>query len=136
MVNQVTKLELYGDNQAGDIRRYKCASNAAISKGDILILSSGKTVASHTTGALGVFAGIASMEKKNNDYSVEVSAWTNLLASIVSSLAITVGDFVGTSATRNVVKSLTANTSSSAIKIGVAYSSVATATRLPVRILI
>lgn len=136
MVMEVVVTEKLGANRDGEPRHYVCASNAAISKGDICILSSGRVAAAHSTGALGIFAGVAAMEKSNGDYSTSVSCLTNFIGNFQSSLAISVGDLVGTDVCPNRVKALTANTSSHGIVVGIAYSTVATATRVPVRVLI
>ena len=60
---------------AASIRQYTVASNAAIPKGSLLVLSDPQTAALATVGNTPC-AGISSMEKENNDYSTTISAWT------------------------------------------------------------
>lgn len=92
MVNELTVVELYGANNDGDKRRYTCASGTAITKGTLLTLTDNRTAiaASGTSGAL--CAGIAAMDKANNDNSTSISAWTNGIFKAVASQAIVVGN--------------------------------------------
>ena len=135
MAREVTKVELYGANNDGDPRSYIIASSAVVAKGTFLKVGDGRT-ASASTGTGDIFAGIASMGKVA-DYSVTIAAWTNGIFNCVASGVITTGDLVQTiTAYPNAVSSLTVNTSSHAIVVGVALDDVANGERVNVRILI
>ena len=76
MTNEAVKVELYGANNDGNPIRYTCASGTAIAKGTLLKFSGDNTVAAHD-GEGNVIAGIAAMDKANNDYSTTISVWTD-----------------------------------------------------------
>ncbi len=133
MANEVTKVELYGANNDGDPRSYIVASSAALAKGTVLDFGDGR-IATASTGASDIFAGVACMEKKGDDYSVTVSAWTNGIFEFVAWGPVTAGDNVGTAAVANKVTSLTANTSSHAIVVGYALDTVASGARVAIRV--
>ena len=84
------KVELYGSNNDGGLRRFTVADGTQISKGILLALSDPRTAAA--AGALETtFAGVAAMEKVANDGSTSISAWTDGIFEAVASLAIGVG---------------------------------------------
>lgn len=92
MTAQAVKVELYGQNNDGDRRRYTIASDAAVAKGDLLILTSPRT-ASVTGGASGaMFAGVAAEAHDGLDFSTSITAYTNGIFDIVASTAITAGN--------------------------------------------
>jgi hypothetical protein len=124
MAREATKIELFGSNNDGDQLVYTCASGTAIAKGTILKFASPRT-ASASTGTTDLIAGIASMDKKVDDYSTTVSVWTNGIFKVTASGAITAGDLCGTAAPGNYVIALTVNTSSHAVVLGTAMETVA-----------
>ena len=85
------KVELYGQNNMGDIRRYTCASNVAITKGTLLILSDPRTAAAHATTAGGYMAGVAAAAKSATDLATTIPAWTNGVFEVTCSGTCTVG---------------------------------------------
>ena len=90
MANEWTKVELYGQNNDGDPRRYTCASGTAISKGTLLVLSDPRTVAAHAS--IGQYmGGVAAMDKSATDGSTSISAWTNGIFEGKSSGTMTIG---------------------------------------------
>jgi len=125
MANECTKVELYGQDNSGDPRRYSCASYAKISKGLILKVA-GERVASSAALTASRIAGIAAMDKAADDKSTSVSAWTNGVFSGIASGAITAGDMLQT-ATKNEVMRYPATTASSwAVVFGPALEDAAT----------
>ena len=71
-----TKVELYGQNNDGDPRRYTVASGTAISKGTLLAMTDARTAIAQSTAGQAL-AGVASMDKSATDLSTSISAWTN-----------------------------------------------------------
>ena len=71
-----TKVELYGVNDAGDVRGFDCASGTKIPKGTVLKGTSART-ASASDGVADVYAGVASADKSATDFSTRVGAWEN-----------------------------------------------------------
>ena len=69
------KVELYGQNNDGDPRRYTVASGVAIPKGTVLAMTDPRTAAAHSASGQAV-AGVAAMAKSATDGSVSISAWT------------------------------------------------------------
>lgn len=92
----VKKVELYGANNDGDVRRYTVADNTAISKGILLKLTDARTASASTGSASNALAaaGISNAEKKVNDGSTSLGAWTNGIFEISASGAITAGNAV------------------------------------------
>jgi len=133
MAREATKIELYGDNNDGGNRRFTVASNAAIVKGTFLKFAGPRT-ASASAGTGDFFAGIASMEKVNNDYSTSISAWTNGIFECTASGAITAGDLLKSAAPGNYVITCTTNATSQAVVIGYALETAAADETLAVRI--
>ena len=91
MVNEITVVELYGENRDGDKRRYTCASGTAIAKGTLLTLSNDRTAAAASASGQ-ICAGIAAMDKANDDFSTSITAWTNGVFLAVASQAVVAGD--------------------------------------------
>lgn len=98
MANEVVILEKYGSNNDGGLRRRTVASNAAIPYGTILKLTDPNTAAIMDAAAQ-AFAGISAMEKKNDDYSETITVFTDVVADIVASGAVTLGAWVTGSST-------------------------------------
>ena len=101
-VAAVVPIELYGLNNGGNKRRYACSDGAKINKGDILKLVADRT-ASQSLGTGDVFAGIAAMDKEAGDGSTTISAWTDGIFDITASVAVVVGQIVGTAAGGNAI---------------------------------
>ncbi len=135
MAREVTKIELYGVNDAGDVRGFDCASGVKIKKGTVLKLASPRT-ASASTGTGDIFAGVASADKAGDDNTTRVGAWQNGILEFTASQAITAGDLIQTAASTggNYVMALLVNTSSSQIIVGTAQKSVANDERVQVRV--
>ena len=93
MANEIVKIELYGDNQAGDPVRYTCASNVAIVKGTLCKFSGDHTVDACASRSAAI-AGVAAMDKSATDLSTTITLWTNLKADVKASGAIAVGNMV------------------------------------------
>lgn len=125
MTNEAKPIELYGTLEAGDQRRFTCASAVAISKGTILTLSDPRTAAA-TTSTNAIFAGIASMDKESNDNSTSISAWENGIFDIYASGAVNIGNAVmtaaGATASANKVIAVTTSASAGSI-VGIALES-------------
>ena len=109
MANEWKKVELYGQNNDGDPRRYTVASGVAISKGTLLIIGAERTAAAHATSAGGYIAGVAAMDKSATDLSTSISAWTNGVFEATASGTLTAGHPFKTSTAANQVE-VAANT--------------------------
>lgn len=94
----VKKVELYGFNNDGDVRRFTCGNNNTITKGDLLVFYDPRT-ASHaiecSSMQLKAAAGIAAMDKVTGDGSTSISVWTNGIFECTCSNAIQCGHAVG-----------------------------------------
>ena len=93
MVN-ATKVELYGNNQDGQPRRYTVADGTGISKNRLTTLADPRTVTevSATPATHGyVCAGVTAMEKEASDGSTSISVWTQGVFEMSASGAITLG---------------------------------------------
>ena len=133
MAREVTKVELYGVNDAGDVRGFDCASGTKIPKGTILKLATART-ASASTGTGDIFAGVASADKSATDNSTRVGAWENGILEFTASQAIIAGDLLQTAVPGNYVMPIAANTSSKQIVVGYALKSGAAGARVQVRV--
>ena len=135
MTNEVTVVEVYGQNNSGDIRRFTVGDGASIKKGSILRLVDPRT-ASHAVGTGDVFAGIASMDKEAGDGSTSISGWENGDFGMVSSGAILAGNKVKTAGGNNYVMACTSTdmASSLAIIIGDALEAGSDEERIEVRV--
>jgi len=102
MAREVTKIELYGNEELGDIRGFDCTSGTKISKGTVLKFASPRT-ASASTGTGDVYAGVASADKSGTDYSTRVGCWENGILEFTSSGLVTAGQKVKTAAPGNYV---------------------------------
>ena len=130
-----TKIELYGVNDAGDVRGYDCASGTKISKGAILKLTTARTAAT-SDGEADVFAGVASADKANDDYTTRVGAWQNGIFEFEASGTVTVGDYVVTGEIAQSVRTATAAEAASTqhVIIGYAIKTATAGTRVQVRV--
>ena len=132
MAREVTKIEQYGMNSAGDIRGFDCASGTKIPKGTILKLATPRT-ASASTGTADIFAGIASADKSGTDFSTRVGAWENGIYEFTASGTIVAGDKLQTATPGNYVMRMPSFTSHQ-IEVGYAVKSAATYERVQVRV--
>ena len=135
MANEWTKVELYGQNNDGDPRRYTVASGVAISKGTLLIISDPRTASAHTTASGAYMAGVAAMDKSATDLSTSISAWTNGVFEASASTAITVGYPVVSGDTANFV-AVAASAASGAAVIGYALETATAAEVINVRVML
>lgn len=136
MAREATPVELYGQNNGGDKRRYTCTDTPAITKGTFLKFADPRT-ASASTGTGDTFAGIAAMDKEASDGSLSISAWTNGIFEMVASGAITAGQKVKTAAPGNyVMVCQEADISSYAVVVGVALETASDNETINVRVLI
>ena len=103
MADAWTKVELYGQNNDGDPRRYTCASGTAIAKGTLLQLTDPRTASAHS-GAAQRGAGVAAMAKSATDGATTITAWTNGIFEAVASGVITAGSAIEAGINVNVVK--------------------------------
>ena len=133
MAREVTKIELYGVNDAGDVRVFDCASGTKISKGTVLVLSTARTAAA-STGTADLFAGVASADKSGTDYTTRVGAWQNGILEFTASGAINVGEDVVTAAPGNYVMADTGAVTSHQIVVGYALKTAAAGERVQVRV--
>jgi hypothetical protein len=90
MANEAKKVELYGSNCEGDVRRYTCADANAITKGTLLVLSDPRTASGGATSGA-QFAGIAAVDKEASDGSTSIGCWTNGIFELTASGACAVG---------------------------------------------
>ena len=97
------KIELYGDNSAGDVMPFTVSSSVAIPKGTLLVLSATpRTAAAHST-FMEKFVGVANAEKDSADTSTQLGVWTNGIFEFSASGSISDGDIVALSGTPNFV---------------------------------
>ena len=135
MAREAVKVELYGNNNDGDQRRFTCANATGITKGTILKFADPRT-ASASTGTADIVAGIAAMDKVANDGSTSISVWTNGIFELYASGAIAVGANVVTAAPGNYVKAVTDETASFAIVVGHALEAASDGEVINVRVII
>jgi len=133
MASYAIKVELYGNNSAGEVMPFTVSSSGAIPKGSLMVLSATpRTMAVHS--ALNQkFVGITNAEKDADDTSDELGVWTNGVFSLMSSGAIADGDIVVLSETANLVMASNVATDYTYI-VGTALND-ASAGRVPVRVL-
>ena len=132
--NAVTKVELYGVNDAGDVRGFICASGTKIAKGTILKFSTARLAAA-ADGAADIFAGVASADKAEGDATVRVGCWENGILEFFASGTVTAGEKVVTHGTANMIRVATSAeiASTNHVIVGVAYKTVTNA-RTQVRV--
>jgi len=96
MVYEWEKVELYGENNDGEPRRYSITDSLAVSKGQVLALLDARQ-ASGCLLTTTMFAGIAAIEKTANNGETSIPAWTQGVFEATCSAAIAVGSgFTGT----------------------------------------
>ena len=84
------------------VQNYKCNSGVAIAKGTLLTLLDAGVVGAHSAAGQ-VLAGVAAMDKANNDYSTTVSVWTYGRFEVTHSAAIGVGQWFRGAAQGNTI---------------------------------
>ena len=90
---EAEKVELYGENSSGDQRRIACDTSLVASKGTLVNLTDPRT----TTGLAvsgGAVSGIVARDKAGDDDAISLSVWTNMVADMMCSGAVTVGNSV------------------------------------------
>lgn len=137
MANDIVKpVELYGQNNSGDVRRFACGNNNTITKGSVLKLVDART-ASHSYGTTDIPVGIASMDKEPLDGSTDISVWTNGIFEMCSSGAISIGAKVKSAGYNNVIEcNNTTDVASNAYAIGVALEAGTDGEIINVRVLL
>jgi len=119
-----TKIELYGDNSAGDVMPFTVSSSVAIPKGTLMQLSaSPRTIAASSTYGQ-VFVGVATAEKDSADTSTQLGVWTNGVFKMTASGSINDGDTVILSTAANTVEASNACTDRRLI-VGTAFNDAA-----------
>lgn len=131
--NLVAIVDSFGENSAGDIRRFAVADSAAIKVGACLVMSDPRTAASHATVAQGIFAGISTEEKKAGDGITTIGAAGNIVGNFVASGALPMGSPVVLAEVANTVKIAPADASGAEI-VGNTWEAVSTGERVNVRI--
>lgn len=91
MVNEITKVELFGENNGGQQVRYTIADGTSVSKGQPLSLSDPRTVVA-TTGVGAAAAGIAAEDHFANEGVTSISVWQQGIFEAKASGAIGVGE--------------------------------------------
>lgn len=116
-------VELYGENGGGDIVRYACGDNSAISKGKLLRLVDPRT-ASYACAKIGQpCAGVCSSDKKPGDGQLSVSCWTNAVFEAQCSMAALIGDPI-IMTNNNYIMSIASNATTTTADVGI-YASCA-----------
>ncbi len=123
MANEWTKIELYGQNNDGEQRRYTVADGLSVSKGQLLALAASRTAVAMTYGAM--VSGVAAEEKIANDGTTSISCWTSGIFNAVSSGGIRVGDAVVGSSNNLVVSGAGLSVVSGALCLGYAVDTFA-----------
>ena len=118
MANEWTKVELYGQNNDGDCRRFAIADGVAVSKGTLLALVDvgGTRTASAAVIASKVYAGIASEEHLPNQSVTTIAVWTNGIFEATASGAVGMGSPI-TGAEYNFFQSVKENAATSGCAI-------------------
>ena len=75
MANEITKVELFGQNNDGDGSRLTITSSAVVTKGTLMNLSDPRTTTAALTPGEAI-GGIAGMGKEA-DYSTSITLWEN-----------------------------------------------------------
>ena len=90
----IEKIELYGNDSAGQKRRVTVVAGTQISQGILVQLTSPNTASATTSGTIAQgIAGVMSMEKEaGDDVSTESTVWTLGKFRGTASAAITAGD--------------------------------------------
>lgn len=135
MADEVKKIELYGVNDAGDVRGWDCASGTKIPKGSVLKFSTAR-LAAISDGLADIYAGVASADKAGDDNTTRVGTWQNGILEFTASATVTAGDKVVTSEVENWVATATAEQAASTqhVIIGYALNTATVGTRVQVRV--
>lgn len=94
MVNEATKITLFGENGNGRAISYTCAAGKTISQGTLLVFVTDSTVSAHS-GTGQPPAGVAAETKLGTDTGkTTISVWTDLEAGCIASETLILGAFV------------------------------------------
>lgn len=129
----VTKVNLLGPNSAGEVVDYTISTSATATKYDLMILSSPRTIASHTTTVAADCVGVANADKEAADDSTKLGVQTNGIYEMDASGSINAGDQVITSSVANYVEASNSITNPIQI-VGVALKDAAS-NKVEVRVL-
>ncbi len=121
MAREVTKVELYGINDAGDVRGFDCASGTKIPKGTVLKGTTARTAIASVATA-DPYAGVASADKASDDNTTRVGTWQNGILEFDASGTITAWDKVVTAAPGNYVMTATAPQIASTVHVVIGYA--------------
>lgn len=128
MAREVTKAELYGNNNDGLPIRFTVADGTAITKGTYMKLSSDPRTILASTGTGDTFMGFAAEDKEASDGQTSIAVWTQGIFECVASGAIILGQKVKTAVPGNYVMAITAAdsaTASYAVIVGVCLETAA-----------
>ena len=117
----VTKIELYGVNDAGDVRGFDCASGTKIPKGTVLKGSSPRTAIA-SDGVADPYSGVASADKSATDGTTRVGTWQNGVLEFTSSGTIAAFAKVVTGPTNGYVQEASAAEVASTVHVIVGYT--------------
>lgn len=123
MANEASKIELFGNNSAGDVMQYTVSSSASIPLGTLMVLSaSPRTMAAHSSEGQ-IFVGVANAEKDSSDTSTDLGVWQNGVFKMAASGTISDGDQVILGDTANYVAASNAITEQGHAKlVGIALN--------------
>lgn len=128
---EARKIELYGNKEEGEIRRYACADSVYVSKGTLMFLAGDGGVAakaSVVSRALQLPLGIAAHDKEANDGSITIGVWTLGKFDVKASGAIGLGDRVQMAGDNYVIAFTSASvTTTTDLYCGTALETAATA---------
>jgi len=135
MADEITKVELLGQNNDGAPIRFTCAAGTAISQGTLMALTDPRTVAAHSTEGQPI-VGVAAMDKSASDSSTSISVWTDGIFEVKCSAGVTVGLNVIASDTANqVIAALSGTTlASGQVVLGTALEEATAAETINVRV--
>ncbi len=102
MVTLKDPIELFGNNNAGQVVSYTCADGVNIPINTLLKFANPRT-ASASTGTGDLFAGVASSEKVADDGETNIGAYTQGVFDFAASGAISTGDTLITASPGNYV---------------------------------
>ncbi len=114
MANEWTIVELYGDNNDGQPRRYAIADGLSVSVGQLLALTSPRTVGVDSPTTV-VYAGVALEEHVAGKGVTTISVWTDGIFEATASKAVTIGTPL-TGATENKVDNVLDTTSGASVE--------------------
>jgi uncharacterized protein DUF2190 len=133
MANEITKVELFGENRDGNPISYTIASSAVVPKGTLMNITDPRTTAANV--ASGAYtAGVASEQHDGLDFSTKVSVWTQGVFEAYASGAITAGDEVQAASVVTTFPNYIGTLQTGGIKIGYALETAATGEQVTFRL--